>query len=277
MISFTTVFFAAFVTLYIASATPGFELIKPMVSMYGLATICMAIVLGTITLQLFKKIKGDYIQPRIGEQEPAGEATPEAQTGANSSLKGNILRCVIELPKKKIVEDSKYPVRYLFENLSEVDFPGGLFFCHLKRAVLGDHHSVKNEWRNIGPIPAGGNKSLSPKDIDAISGPNIFVFIKFEPQDLVNAFIMVGADGKELKSGDYMGYLRVRSIEEISSMNNLRIASYSLIILIGAQIFDWFFNLWINSNINYENLQFSGIVIFTILGLVLYLIHARLN
>lgn len=184
----------------------------------------------------------------------------------------NKLQCTIRTQGKKR-EDEVYEVKYFIKNLSEVDFPGGTFTCHLKIPTLGELTFVNHEWRNIGLIKAGDTISLKPKPIRAIAGPNMFIFVELTPFDSTNKFISVDANGDKLSGGWFMHYLRVRSIEEIISADSLRITAYSLIILIGAQLFDWVLQLWIADIFCSQILTYSGIAFLIVL--IIFLFHVR--
>jgi len=197
--------------------------------------------------------------------------------GARTSQDQHKLQCVVKLPENVIVEDNEYEIIYSLTNVSEIDFPGGLFECHLKYPTWEITFAVQHKWAGIGVIKSGDTLELKPKKIKAVAGPNVFIFKELDTVEPTQKFILVNENGYEIKGGWFIGDLRVRSIEEKNTERSLRITVYSLIILIGAQIFDWAFQKWIANLICIQNLTIFGIILFASITLFTLLIRRGLK
>jgi len=195
------------------------------------------------------------------------------------------LQVSISLPEGDVIEDDGYSVTYNIENIGSIDFPaGGNFLCRLYYPLWDPTFGVRHEWHGIRGIPSGETLPLPPYDIKSVAGPNAFVFLELSHSAVSHPIELVKENGDELYSGEFIGYLRVKTREEHNSERNLKIAAsalkytlYSTIILIGMGFTDWFLQLWLREIWCIQNLILSTILTVALSGLLILLVKVNID
>ena len=186
------------------------------------------------------------------------------------------LKITVELPKGDVVEDEAYKMAYLIENVGKVDFPaGGSLICTLNYPLWDSSYVVNHKWNGLmDAIPIDVTIRMEPYAINAVAGPNAFVFHQIIPVRKSTLKVYNHAND-EISGGAFISYLRVKTVEEVNSSRNLKYALFSLIILIFLQGFDWFLQLWLNNKICIQNLTTLGLVEVVILTIILAFLNSK--
>lgn len=138
----------------------------------------------------------------------------------------------------KVVEDKIFTVTYKIKNTGTNVFPGGniLIIVSLPENVGAVSHPIA-----LGSLQPNGTMEKSFNDMRAIAGCSTYISADDTFQASNGGTIeLYLPDGRRLRKGQLFAFQRARTNEEVSQASSVKIAAYSLVILIFIQIADWF-------------------------------------
>jgi hypothetical protein len=138
----------------------------------------------------------------------------------------------------KVVEDKTFTVTYKIKNTGINVFPGGNIAVLVN---LPDNVGAVSHPISVGPLQPNGTMEKSYNDMRAIAGCSTYISADdtFQANNggTIELYLL---DGRRLRKGQLFAFQRARTNEEVSQARSVKVAAYSLVILIIIQVADWF-------------------------------------